>query len=127
MLAKEGVKFAFSSDGIDSAPDLKKALKKSLDAGLPRAEAIRALTLTPAEFYGVSDRTGSVDKGKIANLVVMRGEAFDDKSSVEYVFVDGVQFRAAEGLAAAEEARAGRESGGRRHQKVTTVLGRPTE
>lgn len=93
MLAKAGVKFAFFSDGVDSAPDLKKALKKAVDAGLPKADAVRALTLTPAEFYGVSDRTGSIDKGKIANLVVMRGEAFDDKSIVEYVFIDGAQFR----------------------------------
>ena len=45
MLAKAGVKFAFYSDGVDSAPDLKKAIKKAIDAGLPRADAIRALTL----------------------------------------------------------------------------------
>lgn len=93
MLAKAGVKFAFSSDGVDTAPDLKKAVKKAIDAGLPQADAIRALTLTPAEFYGVSNRLGSIDKGKIANLVVTRGDAFEDKTSVEYVFVDGVQFR----------------------------------
>ncbi len=93
MLAKAGVKFAFFSDGVGTAPDLKKAIKKAVDAGLPRAEAVRALTLTAAEFYGVSDRLGSLDKGKIANLVVMRGEAFDDKSSIEYVFIDGEQFR----------------------------------
>ena len=98
MLAKAGVKFAFFSDGISSAPDLKKALKKAVDAGLSKADAVRALTLTPAEFYGVSDRLGSLDKGKIANLVVMRGEAFDDKSSIEYVFVDGEQFRPSKDL-----------------------------
>lgn len=93
MLAKAGVKFAFFSDGVDSAADLKKAVKKAIDAGLPKADAIRALTLSPAEFYGVADRTGSIDKGKIANLTVVRGEAFDDKSTVEYVFIDGEQFR----------------------------------
>jgi imidazolonepropionase-like amidohydrolase len=60
---------------------------------LTRPDAIRALTLTAAEIYGVSDRTGSIAKGKIANLVVMKGEAFDDKTTVEYVFVDGMQFK----------------------------------
>lgn len=96
LLAKAGVKFAFYSDGVDSAPDLKKALKRALDAGLTRADAIRALTLTPAEIYGVADRTGSIQKGKIANLVVMKGEAFDTKATVEYVFVDGQEFKPAE-------------------------------
>ena len=93
LLAKAQVKFGFYSDRVDTAPDLRKALKKALDAGLSRADAIRALTLSVAEMYGVSDRLGSIDKGKIANLVVMKGDAFDDKTTVEYVFIDGVEFK----------------------------------
>ncbi len=93
MLARAGVKFAFYSYGIDTAADLRKAIKKAVDAGLTRADAVRALTLNAAEMYGVADRLGSVDKGKIANLVVMKGDAFDDKTTVEYVFIDGKQFR----------------------------------
>jgi imidazolonepropionase-like amidohydrolase len=93
MLAKAQVKFGFYSDGVDTAPDLKKALKKALDAGLSRADAIRALTLNVAEIYGLSDRLGSIEKGKIANLVVMKGDAFEDKTSVEYVFIDGTEFK----------------------------------
>ena len=92
-LVKAGVKFAFFSDGTDSAPDLKKAVKRSINAGLDRTEAVRALTLNVAEIYGVSDRLGSIEKGKIANLVITRGEAFDDKTTVEYVFIDGHQFQ----------------------------------
>jgi imidazolonepropionase-like amidohydrolase len=93
LLAKAGIKFGFYSDGVETAPDLKKALKKAIDAGLSRADAIRALTLNVAEIYGVSDCLGSIEKGKIANLTVTKGEAFDDKSTVEYVFIDGKQFR----------------------------------
>jgi len=93
MLAKAGAKFGFYSDGVDSAEDLKKAIKKAIDSGLSRADAIRALTLNVAEIYDVSDRVGSIEKGKIANLVVTKGEAFDAKSTVEYVFIDGKQFR----------------------------------
>ena len=87
-----------TSDGIESAADLKKDLKKAVDAGLSRADAIRALTLNAAEIYGVADRMGSVEKGKIANLVVMKGEAFDDKTTVEYVFVDGQEFHPSKDL-----------------------------
>jgi len=93
QLSKAGVHFAFYSEGADSGPDIKKQVKKAIDAGLPRADAIRALTLSAAEIYGLSDRLGSVDKGKIANLVVTKGEAFEDKTTVEYVFVDGKLFK----------------------------------
>ena len=98
MFAKAGVKFAFFSDGVNSAPDLKKAIKKAIDAGLPRAEAIKALTLEPAEIYGVSDRLGSIEKGKIANVVVTKGDAFDDASTVEYLFIDGKQYEPSKDL-----------------------------
>jgi imidazolonepropionase-like amidohydrolase len=50
------------------------------------------LTLTPAEFYGVSDRLGSIEKGKIANLVVTRGDIFENNTKVEMVFVDGKKY-----------------------------------
>jgi hypothetical protein len=93
MLAKAGVKFGLYSDTVDQPADLKKAIKKAIDAGLSRADAIRALTLSTAEIYGVSDRLGSIEKGKIANLVVMRGEAFEEKTTVEYIFVDGKLFK----------------------------------
>ena len=49
-------------------------MKKAIDNGLSREDAIRALTLSPAEIYGVADRLGSIEKGKIANLVVTKGE-----------------------------------------------------
>jgi imidazolonepropionase-like amidohydrolase len=58
---------------------------------LAREDAVRALTLSPAEIYGVADRLGSIEKGKIANLVVTRGEIFDDRTRVEMVFIDGVK------------------------------------
>ncbi|MFL6414780.1 MAG: amidohydrolase family protein [Bryobacteraceae bacterium] len=98
MFVKAGIKFAFYSDGLSAAPELKKAIKRTLDAGLKREDAIRALTLNPAEIYGVADRLGSIEKGKIGNLVVMRGPAFEDKSVIEYVFIDGKQFQPSKDL-----------------------------
>jgi imidazolonepropionase-like amidohydrolase len=67
-------------------------VKKAMDAGLTREQALRALTLTPAEIYGVSDRLGSIEAGKIANLVVTRGDLFENNTKVEMVFVDGRKY-----------------------------------
>jgi hypothetical protein len=91
-LAKAGVKFAFYSGGMATPKDILKAAKKSIDAGLAPDAAVRALTLTPAEIFGVADRLGSIEKGKIANLVVTDGDLFDEKTKVKYVFVDGQRF-----------------------------------
>src|SRR5690349_22327773 len=76
-LAKAGVKFAFYSGTTTAPKDLLKAVKKSIDAGLSEDAAVRALTLSPAEIFGVSDRLGSIEKGKIANLIITDGDLFN--------------------------------------------------
>src|ERR1700687_3441389 len=91
-LAKAGVKFAFYSGGITAPKDTLKAAKKSIDAGLTTDAALRALTLSPAEIFGVADRLGSIENGKIANLVVTDGDLFEEKTKVKFVFVDGRKF-----------------------------------
>lgn len=95
VLAKAGIKFAFSSGGVDVPADLMRNVKKAIDAGLSPDDAVRAFTLSVAEIYGVADRLGSIEKGKIANLVVTKGELFQDKTKVQYIFVDGVKFEPA--------------------------------
>jgi imidazolonepropionase-like amidohydrolase len=92
VLQKAGVKFAFYSDGLDQARDLQRAVKKALDNGLSREDALRALTLSPAEIYGVANRLGSIEPGKIGNLVVTRGDIFDDRTKVEMILVDGRKY-----------------------------------
>jgi hypothetical protein len=92
VLQKAGVKFAFYSDGLDQARDLQRAVKKALDNGLSREDALRALTLSPAEIYGVANRLGSIEQGKIGNLVVTRGDIFDDRTKVEMILVDGRKY-----------------------------------
>src|SRR5580658_2013160 len=91
-LAKAGVPFAFYSGGITAPKDILKAAKKSIDAGRAPDAALRALTLTPAEIFGVADRTGSIETGKIANLVVADGDLFEEKTKIKMVFVDGKRF-----------------------------------
>jgi len=91
-LAKAGVKFAFYSGGITTPKDIVKAARKSIDAGLAPEAALRALTLSPAEIFGVADRLGSIENGKIANLVVADGDLFEEKTKIKLVFVDGRKY-----------------------------------
>src|SRR6266481_185454 len=94
-LAKAGVKFAFYSGGITTPKDIVKAAKKSIDAGLAPDAALRALTLSPAEIFGVADRLGSIENGKIANLVVADGDLFEEKTKIKFVLSTATNLRSA--------------------------------
>src|SRR5229473_1573371 len=74
----------------EAAPEI--AAKKLIDAGLAPDAALRALTLSPAEIFGVADRLGSIENGKIANLVIADGDIFEEKTKIKMVFVDGHRF-----------------------------------
>ena len=97
-LERAGVKFAFYSGGLTAPKDLLPAVKKAIDSGLPPGAALRALTLSPAEIFGVAWALGSIEVGKIANLVVTDGDLFDKKTKVKMVFVDGRRFEVREPL-----------------------------
>jgi imidazolonepropionase-like amidohydrolase len=97
-LAKANVKFAFYDGGLATPKDVLKAVKKSIDAGLPADAAVRALTLSAAEIFGVADRLGSIEVGKIANLVVTDGDLFEEKTKIKFVFVDGQKFETHEAV-----------------------------
>jgi imidazolonepropionase-like amidohydrolase len=101
-LEKVGVKFAFYSGGIATPKDILPAVKKAIDAGLSPDAALRALTLSPAEIFGVAEVVGSIEKGKIANLVVTDGDLFDKKTKVKMVFVDGRKYEVREPLRPSE-------------------------
>jgi len=92
VLAKEGVRFAFYTDGLWSPRELVRAVRRALEAGLSPQDAVRAFTLSAAEIYGLADRLGSIEKGKIANLIVTDGELFQEKTRVKYVFIDGRKY-----------------------------------
>lgn len=91
-LAAAGIPFAFTSEGLDAPRDLIAAVKKSIDLGFKREDAIHALTLGAARIYGVDNRLGSIEPGKIANLTVIKGELFDSMARVQMVFVDGKKY-----------------------------------
>ncbi len=94
-LAKAGVRFAFSTGGLSTRRELVRALRRALNAGLSEQDAVRALSLHAAEIYGLSDRLGSIEPGKIANLVVTGGDLFQENTEIKYVFVDGKKYQPA--------------------------------
>jgi imidazolonepropionase-like amidohydrolase len=88
-LYKRGVKIAFASYDAHAVRNLPYAAGYATAFGLPHDEALKAMTLNPAEIWGVADRLGSLDVGKTANVVVADGDPLDVKSDVKRVFIDG--------------------------------------
>lgn len=89
---KAGVKFGFSTLSAKSG-NIQGNLRRMIEAGLPEDAALASLTTTPAEMLGLSDRLGSVDNGKIANLVISDKPYFNEKAKVRYVFVEGTMYK----------------------------------
>lgn len=91
-LHKNGVKFALTSLGLSKSADVLKNLRTVIKAGFPEEEALKAMTIYPAEYLGIESLVGSLELGKIANVVLTSGKIFDEKSTVRKVFVDGMLF-----------------------------------
>ncbi len=85
---KAGVPFGFSALSAKTK-DIQSNLRKMIAAGLPEDAALAALTTQPAQLLGLSDRIGTIDNGKMANLVITYKPYFNEKAKVRYVFVDG--------------------------------------
>lgn len=88
-LAKAGVTFAFESDGLAQARDFVRNVARAVKEGLSEDAALRALTLDAARIAGAADRVGSLEKGKIANVIVTSGDLFNESTRIRHVFVDG--------------------------------------
>ncbi len=91
VLSKAGVKIAFQT--LDSAHvrDLPYHAGMAAAFGLPKEEALKAVTIYPAEILGVADQVGSIEKGKIANLIVTDGDPLEVLTHVKYLFINGRQ------------------------------------
>lgn len=89
---RAGIPFGFSTISTKPA-DIRGNLRRMIAAGLSEDQALAALTTSPAQLLGLSDRLGSVDRGKMANLVVSDKPYFDEKANVRFVFVEGAMHR----------------------------------
>ncbi|MES2176756.1 MAG: amidohydrolase family protein [Gemmatimonadota bacterium] len=89
-LAAAGVRFAITSgDCCSEVRNLPSVAGMASAFGLAKADALRAVTLGPAQIFGVSDKLGSLDIGKIANIVVTDGDMLEAKTNTKYLFIDG--------------------------------------
>jgi imidazolonepropionase-like amidohydrolase len=88
-LAKRGVKIAFASYDAHNSRNLPYAAGYAVAFGLSPEEALKALTINPAQMWGVDKELGSLDVGKMGNVVVANGDPLDVKTDVKHVFIDG--------------------------------------
>jgi hypothetical protein len=92
VFQKAGVAFAFSTNNA-KPKDIPATLRNIIAGGLTEDQALAALTTTPAQLLGISDRVGTLEVGKMANIVISDKSYFNEKAKVRYVFVDGVLYK----------------------------------
>jgi imidazolonepropionase-like amidohydrolase len=89
ILQKAGVLVALRTGQTENVRNLPFQAGYSATYGMPKHEAVKALTINPAKIFGVDDRLGSITAGKIANLVVTNGDLLETMTQVEMVFIRG--------------------------------------
>ena len=89
-LQKRGIKLAITTNDVENVRNLPYAAGYAVAFGLPYDEALKAITLNPAEMFGMGASLGSLDVGKTGNVVVANGDPLDVRTSVQQVFIQGV-------------------------------------
>lgn len=89
LLARGGVKVVLVETETENSRNLRQQAGNAVAYGMTWEQALRAVTLTPAEVFGVADRYGSLEPGKVANVVVWTGDPFEFSTGVEHVFIRG--------------------------------------
>ena len=89
LLEKAGIPFAMTAWRLRSVSDFRKNVRRAIEAGLSRDAALEAVTIGPARLLGVDAVLGTIEKGKIADLVIADGDLFEEKTSVRRLFIDG--------------------------------------
>ena len=84
-----GVRFAFRSNDAHNARNLPYHAASAAAFGLPKEEALKAVTIYPAQIFGVADRLGSLEAGKSANLFIADGDPLEIRTNVRRVFIAG--------------------------------------
>lgn len=88
-LEKQNVRFALVSGPATAPADFIRGIRKTVEKGLDEEAALRAVTLSPAQIFGVDRQIGSIDRGKIANLFVSDKKFFEPEAKVTNLWIDG--------------------------------------
>ena len=89
QLVSAGVKIAFGSFDNSFARRLGQQAANAVAYGLPYEEALKAVTIYPAQIFGLGDQIGTLDTGKIANVIVTNGDPLELTTEVRYLFIKG--------------------------------------
>lgn len=89
LLKRAGVPFCFMSDSMDTSMNLPYMAGRASAFGLSHDDAVRAVTLDAATILGIGDKLGSLERGKIANVIITDGDPLDLTSQLRYLFIDG--------------------------------------
>lgn len=91
-LAEAEIPFAFTSIGISDPGKVIKGVQKAIENGLSKDDALKALTSDAAKILGLERAIGTIEKGKIANLIITEGELWEKESKIKFIFADGKRF-----------------------------------
>jgi len=92
VFQESGILFGFSTKEVKPA-NIRKNFGTLLQNGLNESQLLASLTTNPAKILGVETQLGSIEKGKIANLIFSEGPVFDEKSQIRMVMVEGSLFK----------------------------------
>lgn len=86
---KAGVKICFGTFDVEFARNVPFEAAQAVAFGLPREEALKGLTINSAEILGAGDQLGSIEKGKVADLILTDGDPLEARSHIKQMFIAG--------------------------------------
>ena len=89
QMQKAGIKVAIRTNETENVRNLPYNAGFAATYGMGWEEAFKAITLAPAEIFGVADKYGSLEKGKVANLFVSNGDPFETRTQIQHLFING--------------------------------------
>jgi imidazolonepropionase-like amidohydrolase len=90
QLYAAGVKFGFATFNASSSRTLPYEAANAVGYGLPHDEALKAITINSAEILGVGDQLGTIEAGKIANIIVTNGDPLEIQTQIEHLIINGM-------------------------------------
>ncbi|MBI3765321.1 MAG: amidohydrolase family protein, partial [Ignavibacteriales bacterium] len=91
-LQQAGITFAFTSATLKDPGNFLPNVRKAVDRGLSPDAALAALTTTPAKLFGVEKKIGTLEAGKMANIVITDGDLFSEKTKIRETWIDGKRY-----------------------------------
>ncbi len=89
LMQKAGVKVALRTDDAENSRNLPFNAGFAAAYGMGKEEALKAVTIVPAEIFGIADEVGSIERGKKANLFVSTGDPFEPSTAIKHLFING--------------------------------------